>query len=50
MRVQLPRLLGGDPQEGECLLRRAAALDPDDPRKRLMLANISVSPGSVIRR
>src|SRR5262249_44082288 len=50
MLVQLPRLLGGDPRQGERLLRRAVALDPDDPRTRLMLANISVSPGSVIRR
>jgi tetratricopeptide (TPR) repeat protein len=40
MLVELPRLLGGDPQEGERLLRRAVALDPDDPRMRLMLANV----------
>lgn len=40
MLVELPRLFGGDPQEGERLLRRAVALDPDDPRMRLMLANV----------
>ena len=40
MLVELPRVLGGDPQEGERLLRRAVALDPDDPRMRLMLANL----------
>ena len=40
MRIELPRLLGGDLQEGERLLRRAVALDPDDPRMRLMLANV----------
>ena len=28
MLTELPRLLGGDPAEGERLLRRAAALDP----------------------
>ena len=40
MLVELPRLFGGDLQEGERLLRRAVALDPDDPRMRLMLANV----------
>jgi tetratricopeptide (TPR) repeat protein len=40
MLVELPRLFGGDPREGERLLRRAVALDPNDPRMRLMLANI----------
>ena len=39
MLVELPRLFGGDLQEGERLLRRAVALDPDDPRMHLMLAN-----------
>lgn len=40
MLVELPRLFGGDPREGERLLQRAVALDPDDPRMRLMLANV----------
>ena len=40
MLVELPRLLGGDPREGERLLRRAVALAPDDPHMRLMLANV----------
>jgi hypothetical protein len=40
MLVEMPRLLGGDPREGERLLRRAVALDPDDPQMRLMLANV----------
>jgi tetratricopeptide (TPR) repeat protein len=40
MLVELPRFFGGDPREGERLLRRAVALDPDDPRMRLMLANV----------
>jgi hypothetical protein len=40
MLVEMPRLFGGDPREGERLLRRAVALDPDDPRMRLMLANV----------
>jgi tetratricopeptide (TPR) repeat protein len=40
MLVEMPRLFGGDPREGERLLRRAVALDPDDPQMRLMLANV----------
>jgi len=43
MLVELPRLLGGDPREGERL--RAVALDPDDPRVRLMLANVAQAAG-----
>ena len=45
MLVELPRLLGGNPQEGERLLRRAVALDPDDARMRLMLANVFRATG-----
>jgi cytochrome c-type biogenesis protein CcmH/NrfG len=41
MLVELPRPLGGDPRERERLLRRAVSLDPDDPRVRLMLANVA---------
>jgi hypothetical protein len=40
MLVELPRFFGGDPREGERLLRRAVALDPDDPQMRLMLASV----------
>src|SRR5262245_42209683 len=40
MLLELPRLFGGDPREGERLLRRAVALDPDNTRMRLMLANV----------
>lgn len=45
MLVELPRLLGGDPREGERLLRRAVALDPDDARMQLMLASILRTAG-----
>jgi cytochrome c-type biogenesis protein CcmH/NrfG len=40
MLVELPRFFGGDPREGERLLRRAVALDPDNPQMRLMLASV----------
>ena len=40
MLVELPRLFGGDVQEGERLLRRAVALDPGDARTRLLLAQV----------
>jgi len=43
MLLELPRLFGGDPREGERL--RAVALDPDDPRVRLMLANVAQAAG-----
>ena len=45
MLVELPRLFGGDPREGERLLRRAVSLDPDDQRMRLMLANVAQATG-----
>ena len=45
MLLELPRLFGGDPREGERLLRRAVALDPDDTRMRLMLVNVAQAAG-----
>ena len=38
MLTELPRFLGGDPEEGQRLLRRAVALDPHDQRTRSLLA------------
>jgi len=40
MLAELPRWLGGDRQEAERLLRRAVAIEPEDARMRLMLANV----------
>jgi tetratricopeptide (TPR) repeat protein len=40
MLTQLPRLLGGDVEEGARLLQSAVALQPDDPKMRLMLAKV----------
>ena len=40
MIVELLRFFGGYPREEGRLLRRAVALDPADPRMRLMLANV----------
>jgi tetratricopeptide (TPR) repeat protein len=40
MLAELPRFLGGDPREGERLLRRAVGLAPDDPQIRVMLATL----------
>ncbi|TMA82520.1 MAG: tetratricopeptide repeat protein [Deltaproteobacteria bacterium] len=45
MLVELPRLFGGDSRAGERLLRRAVALDPHDPRIRLMLAQVLHAAG-----
>ena len=40
MLAQLPRLLGGNVEEGARLLQSAVALQPDDPKMRLMLAKV----------
>jgi tetratricopeptide (TPR) repeat protein len=45
MLVELPRFFGGDIREGERLLRRAVALDPGDPRARLLLAQVLGATG-----
>jgi hypothetical protein len=45
MLLSLPRLLGGDADEGERLLRRAIALDPDSTDARDTLARLL--PGAV---
>jgi tetratricopeptide (TPR) repeat protein len=45
MLAELPRLLGGDPQEGARLLRRAVELDPDDAKMRLLLATVLQAVG-----
>ena len=39
MLMELPLLLGGDPQEGQGLLRRAASLNPNDSQIRSLLAD-----------
>jgi tetratricopeptide (TPR) repeat protein len=41
----LPRLLGGDPEEGERLVRRALAIDPDYVGARLFLAETLATRG-----
>lgn len=43
---ETPRLLGGDPVEGEALLRRAIALDPTWVRPRLTLAEAVLARGA----
>lgn len=40
MLAQLPRLFGGDPEEGARLLQSAVALHPGDPKMHLMLAKV----------
>jgi len=45
MLTELPRFLGGDPEQGQHLLRRAVALDPDDTRMRSMLASRIATAG-----
>jgi Flp pilus assembly protein TadD len=42
---ELPRLLGGDPAEGERLVRRALAVDPDYFGARMRLARILAGQG-----
>jgi len=45
MLAEQPPRLGGDRQEAERLMRRAVALDPDDPQVRIMLAKLLWSIG-----
>ena len=45
MLVQLPRLLGGDPDEGVRIAQSAVALAPDDAKIRLMLASVLQTVG-----
>jgi hypothetical protein len=47
---ELPRLLGGDPAEGERLVRRALAVDPDYFGARMRLARILAGRGAGPRR
>jgi Flp pilus assembly protein TadD len=44
--VRLPRLLGGDPDEGERLIRHAVALAPDHPTARLQLVKALLEKGN----
>jgi hypothetical protein len=39
MLIELPVVFGGDPQEGQGLLRRAASLDPNDSQIHSLLAD-----------
>lgn len=43
--LRLPRLVGGDPPEGEALLRRVVSLDPTAVSSRLMLAKTCTGRG-----
>jgi hypothetical protein len=45
MLIELPRLLGGDPREGQRLLRRAVQIDPSDRRARDMLTEAVKASG-----
>ncbi|MEO8605289.1 MAG: hypothetical protein ABI629_22155 [bacterium] len=45
MLTELPRLLGGDRDEGERLMRRAVAVDAENPRLRLLLASFLETSG-----
>ena len=40
MLMELPRMFGGDPEEGRRLLRRAVTLDPSNDRARSLLADV----------
>jgi len=43
--LRLPRLVGGDPPEGEALLRRVVSIDPQAVSSRLMLAKTCTGRG-----
>jgi tetratricopeptide (TPR) repeat protein len=43
--LETPRLLGGDPMEGERLLRRALTVEPDYLSPRLRLAGVLLDRG-----
>jgi len=45
MLVELPRLFGGDPDEGMRLLRRAVTVSPDDAKLHLALAQVLADDG-----
>lgn len=45
MLIELPWFLGGDRQEGERLLQRAVALEPDDPQIGMMLTKAELGTG-----
>ena len=50
MLVELPRILGGDPQAGERLLRRAVTLDPEIRTRASCWRTSCGTPATAIRR